>query len=355
MHAKSGVSTSDRWTLPKLHLQKLRLKISGESDRTGQGPYDVLISAVLDVAKQLQVTSDQATVLQAAWRRRNIQGKFQVAVQQKMEIEGLIEEIEQREDEVKVKQEQTAAALETAMKSKGDEAPPPMPSDKDMADPKKMQDYMLEMGVYSARQQLRLQSMEGTVASNQEASKELHSLELEKRKLEGLKAKLQFSVSADKMAELSPEDQAKVQAIQSSLGVTPRGSIRSDGVRSVTLIKELQATRLGIIFHQNTPDELTNTDLTPRGVTPSPVVLPIIKVLDKSGIAGNTPGLYEGDQLISVNGKAALSNIQAVQMLREAVGEVVLAVRETAISKTPRGTETRVPANFGSGLRPINQ
>ena len=29
---------SERWTLPKLQLQKLRLKVSGESDRTGQGP-----------------------------------------------------------------------------------------------------------------------------------------------------------------------------------------------------------------------------------------------------------------------------------------------------------------------------
>merc|ERR1719482_757904 len=96
--------------------------------------------------------------------------------------------------------------------------------------------------------------------------------------------------------------------------------------------------------------------MTPRGHTgAAPVVLPIIKVLDKSGIAGNTPGLYEGDQLILVNGQPALSNIQAVQMLREAVGEVVLAVRETKISKTPRGTEVRTPTtSYSSGLRPIN-
>ena len=35
----------ERWTLSKLHLQKLRLKVSGESDRTGQGPYDVVRSS----------------------------------------------------------------------------------------------------------------------------------------------------------------------------------------------------------------------------------------------------------------------------------------------------------------------
>ena len=45
---------SERWTLPKLQLQKLRLKVSGESDRTGQGPFDVVLSAVLDAAQEKQ-------------------------------------------------------------------------------------------------------------------------------------------------------------------------------------------------------------------------------------------------------------------------------------------------------------
>ena len=79
---------SERWTLPKLHLQKLRLKVSGESDRTGQGPYDVVLEAVLDVAQEVHVGGEKATVLQAAWRRRNTQGKFQTAVQEMMEING---------------------------------------------------------------------------------------------------------------------------------------------------------------------------------------------------------------------------------------------------------------------------
>ena len=79
-------SPEERWTLSKLHLQKLRLKVSGESDRSGQGPYDVVLSAVLDVAQELQMTSGKATVLQAAWRRRATQGKFQTAVQEMMEI-----------------------------------------------------------------------------------------------------------------------------------------------------------------------------------------------------------------------------------------------------------------------------
>jgi hypothetical protein len=70
----SPVGVAERWTLPKLHLQKLRLKVSGESDRTGQGPYDVVLSAVLDVSQEGTITSEKATVLQAAWRRRNVQG-----------------------------------------------------------------------------------------------------------------------------------------------------------------------------------------------------------------------------------------------------------------------------------------
>ena len=83
------------------------------------------------------------------------------------------------------------------------------------------------------------------------------------------------------------------------------------------------------------------------------MVLPVIKVLDKAGIAGNSPDLHEGDQVLSVNGHAALSNVQTVQMLREAVGSVVLAVRETVISKTLRGvTPVRVPM---TGLRVVNQ
>jgi len=144
-----------------------------------------------------------------------------------------------------------------------------------------------------------------------------------------------------------------VQEIQSQLGVTPRGSIKAENVRQVRLYKDHQSTRLGIIFHQNTPSELgdVSVDKTPRANGQQPVVIPVIKVLDKSGIAGNATNLFEGDQVLSVNGKAALSNIQAVQMLREAVGEVVLAVRETPLSKTPRG-----PASGPiTGLRPLNQ
>ena len=48
--ANPKVPESEQWTMPKLHLQKLRLKVSGESDKTGQGPYDVVLAAVLEVA-----------------------------------------------------------------------------------------------------------------------------------------------------------------------------------------------------------------------------------------------------------------------------------------------------------------
>jgi len=345
---------NERWTLPKLQLQKLRLKVSGESDRTGQGPYDVVLSAVLDVAQMGQITSEKATVLQAAWRRRNVQGKFQTAVQEMMEINGLIEDIEKKEQELAAKQDGYALQIEKAMMADlKDEPPPKMPSERDMKDPAKMQEYMLQMGEYSARQQLKMQSMQSDVVANQELAAEAQTLGEEKRKLQNLSDKLQFSVSSAKMETLTAEEARKVMQIQEQLGVTtPRGTIRNEHVRVVTLYKDTQSTRLGIIFHQNTPDELvTDADKTPRGAGEGTVVIPIIKVLDKSGIAGNCTELSEGDQVLSVNGTAALSNIQAVQMLREAVGPVKLAVTSTKISMTPRAGGAS--GQYSSGLRPV--
>jgi len=352
---------NERWTLPKLHLQKLRLKVSGESDRTGQGPYDVVLSAVLDVAQELQISSEKATTIQTNWRRRNVQGKFQTAVQEMMEINGLIEDIEKREEELKQKQEQTALAIEKAVKEQERQEPPPaQPSDRDMKDPKKMQEFMLQMGEYSARQQLKLQSMNDTVEENQALTNEVNKLGDERRKLQNLSDKLSFSVNTGYLKTLTQDEAAKVMEIQRELGVTPRGSITNpnSNVRSIKLFKDTQQTRLGIIFHQNTPEDLAghfNTDATPRSARGAqPVVIPVIKVLDKSGIAGNATGLNEGDEVLSVNGQAALSNIQAVQMLREAVGEVILAVRDTPLS---RGGTAEAPKkqDLSQGLYPKQQ
>jgi len=169
--------------------------------------------------------------------------------------------------------------------------------------------------------------------------------------------RLTFSLTNAEQANLSEADAARVLEIQQQLGVTPRGSIKAQNVREVRLYKDQQATRLGIIFHQSTPAELgdVSSDATPRAGGRQPVVLPVIKVLDKAGIAGNSPDLHEGDQVLSVNGHAALSNVQTVQMLRDAVGSVVLAVRETAISKTPRGITPVRPAMQMTGLRVVNQ
>ena len=252
------------------------------------------------------------------------------------------------------KQAEVSLEIEKAMKQHEKEEPPPRaPSSWDMKDPKKMQEYMLQMGEYSARQQLKLQGLQAEVEANQAVTAEVNKLQEEKRKLQNLSDKLQFSVSSAQLATLSPEEAQKVMDIQKQLGVTPRGSIKDSNVRSVTLHKPTQFTRLGIIFHQNTPQDLDiDSDKTPRaGAGQQPVVIPIIKVLDKSGIAGGSEGLHEGDQVLSVNGVAALSNVLAVQMLREAVGEVVLAVRETNL--TARGTAGSAK-DYSSGLRPIN-
>lgn len=365
-----GPAPSERWTLPKLRLQKLRLKVSGESDRTGQGPYDVVLSAVLDVAQEDQIMNAQTTKLQAQWRKRNTQGKFQTAVQEMMEINSLIDELEQREAELAEKQEATAKQIEDKLMAGEKEEPPPKaPNEHEAKDTKKMQEYMLQMGEYSARQQLKIQSMQAEVDLNQQLTAEKHKISDEKRKLQNIHEKLHFMIKKDKMETLTPEQRAVVENIQKQLGVdTPRGTIKNADVRVVTLKKETQKTRLGIIFHQNTPNELlsdtTGEYMTPRGAdgsalsgneTRGKVVPPIIKHLDPTGIAANVPGLSVGDQVLSVNGNAALDNVQAVSMLRAAVGGVKLAVTSTRISMTPRGAAPAAASKYSSGLRPINQ
>ena len=306
-----------------------------------------------------------------------MQGKFQSAVGELMEINGLIEGIADKEKDLEERQNFTALKIEKAMKiAEMEEPPPKMPTDREMADPKKMQvsrllllrvaararalprpgphaadagdcglaltlaptlaptltlfqAYMLQMGEYSARQQLKLSAMESEVRENQTVTAEVNHLAAEKRQLQDMSKRLTFSLTNAEQANLSEADAARVLEIQQQLGVTPRGSIKAQNVREVRLYKDQQATRLGIIFHQSTPAELgdVSSDATPRVGGRQPVVLPVIKVLDKAGIAGNSPDLFEGDQVLSVNGHAALSNVQTVQMLRDAVGSVVLAAR----------------------------
>ena len=48
-----------------------------------------MLSAVLDAAQEKAKLSEKSTVLQAAWRRRNVQGKFQTAVGEMCEINGV--------------------------------------------------------------------------------------------------------------------------------------------------------------------------------------------------------------------------------------------------------------------------
>ena len=97
-------------------------------------------------------------------------------------------------------------------------------------------------------------------------------------------------------------------------------------VRTVTFHKESQSSRVGIYFYQTTPDELL-------GSAGDQIGLPVIKVLEASGVAGSCADLHEGDQVISVNGTAVLSNTQAVELMRQAVGGMTLAVRATKLSK----------------------
>ena len=78
--------------------------------------------------------------------------------------------------------------------------------------------------------------------------------------------KLQFGIKRNELMTLTESDLEAIATIQRQLGVTPRGSIRSDDVKKVTLYKESSSTRLGIIFWQSNPlvGDVTS-DATPRG------------------------------------------------------------------------------------------
>ena len=119
------------------------------------------------------------------------------------------------------------------------------------------------MGEYSARQQLKLSAIEDDVKANQQVTAEVNRVAAEKRQLKDMHARLQFSLNDSQKETLSDADLARVQEIQKQLGVTPRGGIYAAGVREVRLFKEAQNTRLGIIFHQSTPEGVDISSLLP--------------------------------------------------------------------------------------------
>ena len=133
-----------------------------------------------------------------------------------------------------------------------------------------------------------------------------------------------------------------VQAAESRLELSVPSAASGGGVRMVKVYKETQSIRLGITFHSTMPEGLADilADSAPYAGSNSQYVIPIIKKLDKMGIAGKVAKdgnatLYEGDQVLSINGITVTSNLQAAQMLRDAVGEVILAVRKTMITQLP--------------------
>lgn len=57
-----------------------------------------------------------------------------------------MQDIEKKEEELKAKQDATALQIEKAMaQDLKDEPPPKMPSERDMKNPAKMQEYMLQV------------------------------------------------------------------------------------------------------------------------------------------------------------------------------------------------------------------
>jgi hypothetical protein len=160
----SAPQTLQQWTMPELRLQEVRLAVAGESEKAGQGPYDVLLAAVMKVVHERQDDAERSIKLQSAWRKRNAHCKFQIMVQEMLEINRSIEGLDAREHELKAAADEVARKIEHAlMLSYVDQASPPMPSEADMRDLLRMQPFMLHIGEYAARQQIRLQDMEDEV------------------------------------------------------------------------------------------------------------------------------------------------------------------------------------------------
>lgn len=160
----SAPQTLQRWTMPKLRLQKIRLAVAGESEKTGQGLYNVVLAAVIKAVDEREDDTERTIKLQSAWRKRNAHFKFQTKIQEMLELDCLIEGLGTRERELKAAANETASKIEHAlMLSSVEQAPPPMPSDAEMRNSKKMEQYMLQMGEYAAWQQIRLQDLQDEV------------------------------------------------------------------------------------------------------------------------------------------------------------------------------------------------
>ena len=130
--ANPKVPESEQWTMPKLHLQKLRLKVSGESDKTGRGRTTWCSQQCSKWRRgRSKVTRRRGCPEELPSAERA--GQVQTAVQEMMEIAGLLEDLAQAEKDLKAQQEKAADTIQQGLAAaSGNEAPPRMPSERDL-------------------------------------------------------------------------------------------------------------------------------------------------------------------------------------------------------------------------------
>ena len=149
---------------PKLRLQKLRLKVAGESERSGRGPYNIVLDAVDRVIDDREQNNDKLARMHSVWQKRNAHFTFQTAVGEMLRINNLIEVLSAREHQLKDSADEQAIAIERALQlCSTDQAPPRTLSNDGMGSQKRVHQYMLELCEFSARQELRLQAMSSEV------------------------------------------------------------------------------------------------------------------------------------------------------------------------------------------------
>jgi len=94
------------------------------------------------------------------------------------DLDFLQERLKQHEGNLLQRQEETAAELERLMRAC---EPPPMPTDAEMLDQDKVAEYMMQMGAYSAKQQMQLEDHGALVEENQVISRQLSEVAQIKR------------------------------------------------------------------------------------------------------------------------------------------------------------------------------
>ena len=104
---------------------------------------------------------------------------------------------------------------------------------------------------------------EQLAAEERKLTEQRDQLAEQQRALDARLAALRFEVQSD--VEMSASEKEGVAALTEELGVTPRGTITAEGVRTIEMFKSKKSDMLGIVFHSTLPAGLKwDSDHTPR-------------------------------------------------------------------------------------------